>query len=96
MAIINAWSLMTFAKEHGKMQVAPFCNKQTGEAFKSCVFTNSEGTRTFVRFSDNLGELTPKQISKQKEELRVVELDSHNYTLCKQGDSEWEDVDLGL
>ena len=34
--IKNSWSLISFAKSHGKMKVAPFVNKETGEAFKSC------------------------------------------------------------
>ena len=30
--------LIDFAKTHGKMKIAPFINKQTGEHFKSCTF----------------------------------------------------------
>ena len=39
--IKNSWSLISFARAHGKMKVAPFVNKETGEAFKSCAFVNS-------------------------------------------------------
>lgn len=95
--IKNSWSLITFAKSHGKMQVGEFVNKETGETFKSCIFTNpSDDTRTFVAFSSNLGVLSPREIASQKDELQVVELESGNYSLCKAGNNAWEDVDLGL
>ena len=94
--IKNSWSLISFARAHGKMKVAPFVNKETGEPFKSCVFVNSEGATTLVAFSSNLGELTPQQIAEQKDSLQVVELESGTFKLCKQGNSSWEDVDLGL
>lgn len=94
--IKNSWSLLSFARTHGKMKVAPFVNKETGEAFKSCVFIDSEGATTLVAFSSNLGELTPQQIAAKKNSLQVVELETGTYKLCKQGASSWEDVDLGL
>lgn len=95
--IKNSWSLISFAKAHGKMQVAPFVNKETGEPFQSCVFTHPvDNTRVFVAFSSNLGELTPQEIAQQKDELQVVELESGNYKLCKQGSNAWADVDLGI
>ena len=94
--IKNSWSLLSFAREHGRMKVAPFVNKETGEAFKSCAFVDSEGATTLVAFSSNLGELTPQQIAAQKNSLQVVQLESGTFKLCKQGASSWEDVDLGL
>lgn len=94
--IKNSWSLLSFARAHGKMKVAPFINKETGEAFKSCTFVALDGAVTLVAFSSNLGELTPQQIAAQKDSLQVVELESGTFKLCKQGNSSWEDVDLGL
>ena len=94
--IKNSWSLLSFARAHGKMKVAPFVNKETGEAFKSCAFVNSDNDVTLVAFSSNLGELTPQQIKEQKDSLQVVELETGTLKLCKQGNSSWEDVDLGL
>ena len=94
--IKQSWSLLAFAREFGpKMQVGEFANKETGEVFHSCIFTNDEG-RTFVAFSSKMGELTPKDIVAQKNELQVVQLESGNYSLCKVGENTWEDVDLGL
>lgn len=94
--IKNYWSLLSFARAHGRMKVAPFVNKETGEAFKSCAFVSSEGDTTLVAFSSKLGELTPQQIAAQKDNLQVVQLESGSYKLCKQGTSSWADVDLGL
>ena len=95
--IKNSWSLLAFAKSHGKMQVGDFVNKETGEAFKSCIFTNPEdNSRCFVAFSSKMGELSPREIAEQKDSLQVVELESGNYSLCKQGANAWEDVELGI
>ena len=94
--IKNSWSLIAFAKEFGpKMQVGEFVNKETGEDFKSCIFTNGE-TRTFVAFSSKMGPLSPREIAAKKNELQVVQLESGHYSLCKQGENTWEDVDLEL
>ena len=78
------------------MKVAPFVNKETGECFKSCAFLGSDGEITLVAFSSKLGELTPKQIAAQKDDLQVVELESGSLKLCKAGKDSWEDVDLGI
>ena len=95
--IKNSWSLLAFAKSHGKMQVGEFANKETGETFKSCIFTNPEDqSRCFVAFSSKMGELSPKEIAEQKDSLQVVELESGNFSLCKQGVNTWDDVDLGI
>ena len=95
--IKNSWSLLAFAKSHGKMQVGDFVNKETGEAFKSCIFTSPEdNSRCFVAFSSKMGELSPREIAEQKDSLQVVELETGNYSLCKQGANAWEDVELGL
>ena len=94
--IKNSWPLISFAKSHGKMKVAPFVNKETGECFKSCAFLDSKGGITLVAFSSKLGELTPAEIAAQKNDLQVVQLESGTYKLCKAGHDTWEDVDLGL
>ena len=95
--IVNSWSLLAFAKTHGKMQVGEFANKETGESFKSCVFTNPEDqSRCFVAFSSHLGEQSPAEIASRKESLQVVQLESGNYSLCNTGENAWADVDLGI
>lgn len=95
--IKNSWSLIAFAKSHGKMQIGKFVNRETSEEFKSCIFTNPEsGDKCFVAFSSKMGELSPATIAAQKADLQVVELESGNFILCKAGTGSWEDVDLGL
>lgn len=106
--IKNSFSLMSFARSHGKMQVtkpATHINSQTGEEFtaKSCAFTHptekdAQGRAkvTFVAFSRNLGELSPAEIAARKDELQVVEYQNGNFCLCAVGQNAWDDVDLGL
>ena len=95
--IKNSWSLLAFAKSHGKMQVGEFTNGETGDTFKSCIFTNPEdNSRCFVAFSSKMGELSPREIMDQKDSLQIVELESGHYSLCRQGANAWEDVELGL
>lgn len=89
-----SWSLIAFARTHGKMSIAPLVNKDTGEAFKSCAFTDGDNV-TFVNFSSKLGELSSADIVRMKDDLQVVQLNSGTYKLCKTG-STWEEVDLGL
>ena len=93
--IKNSWSLMAFARSHGKMQVGDFVNKDTGEQFKSCIFTNpTDQSRLFVAFSSNLGEMSAKEIADRKDSLQVVELETGTFKLCNVGSNQWEDVML--
>ena len=89
----NCWPLLTFARQHGKMQVGEFVNKETGELFKSCIFTKADGTRTFVAFSTKMGELTPKEIVAMKEELIVEQDEDGNYSLCRNNYRESVNLD---
>ena len=98
--IKNSWSLLSFAREFGpKMQVGKFVNSESGDKFKSCIFTKGD-TRTFVAFSSKLGVLSPREIAAQKDDLQVVLCETKDgddmYSLCHQGQDSWEDVDLGL
>lgn len=94
--IVNSWSLVSFAKMKGNMKIAPFVNSETGERFKSCAFVDAENNVTLCAFSSNLGELTASQIAAQKNDLQVVLLSSGTYKLCKRGEGNWEDVNLGI
>ena len=87
--IKNSWSLISFAKTHGRMKVAPFVNRETGECFKSCAFVSNADVVTLVAFSSKLGELTPAEIAAQKNDLQVVQLESGTYKLCKAGHDTW-------
>ena len=95
-SIKNSWSLISFARQFGKLSVGPCVNHETAEVFQVCAFTNSEGTRTFVSFSSKLGELTPREIAERQHSLQVVQLESGNYKLCAQSESSWQDIELDL
>lgn len=91
--IKSCGSLLQF-KGNRRMQIGAFVNKESGESFKSCIFTDNAGNRCFVAFSSKLGELTAGEIVSRKNELQVVQMPSGNYILCKQGENSWEDVEL--
>lgn len=97
--IVNSWNLIAFARMKGKMQVGQFKNDE-GTEFKSCIFTDNDGNRTFVRFSQNLGEMTPAEIVAKKTDLQVVERMGDDgktrFILSNTGQNNWQDVDLGL
>lgn len=96
--IKNSWSLLAFARSHGRMQVGDFVNGKTGESFKSCIFTDpaNQANKTFVAFSSKMGPLSPKEIAQQADHLQVVELTTGNFSLCREGANAWEDVELGI
>ena len=93
--IKNSWSLVSFAKSHGKMRVGTCSNNTTGEQFQACAFTAPDGNRTFVSFSPKLGALSSAEIVEQKDSLQVVECTTKEgntmYSLCRQGDGVWGD-----
>ncbi len=70
------------------MQVGSFVNKSTGETFKSNIFTDQDGNRIFVPFSQELGELSPSEISQRKDKLEVVMLEDGAYLLQEKHHSE--------
>ena len=100
--IVDSWSLMAFAMSHGKMYVKECAvrndEERLGEIFKMCFFENpNTGKITWVRFSRNLGELTPAEIAARKDSLQVVKLVDGKFSLCKKGlITNAEEVDLGL
>jgi len=90
--IVDSCSLLTFAAGK-RMQVGAFVNKESGDSFKSCIFTDANNNKTFVAFSSKLGELSPREIAAMKHDLQVVTFDTGGHMLCKSG-STWEDVEL--
>lgn len=101
----NSWSLVEFARSHGKMKVTnDLVNSTDGTVFKTCAFeAPGTGAITLVGFSSKLDidtTKTPKEIAmdiaSQKDDLQVVQLESDRYKLCKRGTSSWETVDLGI
>ena len=93
--LVNSWSLVEFARLHGKMQVGEFENRETGEKYKSCIFTDKDGSTIYVSFYSKLGILTPQQIKERKENLNVGLLNTNKYVLYEVWDG-WSDVNIGL
>ena len=92
--IKDSKSFIAFANAFGPTcKLADFTNGTTGECFKSLVFINKKDEKTLVGFSSKLGELSPKDIIAQATTLQVVQLDSGNWYLCKQGGN-YQDIDL--
>lgn len=89
----NSWSLVAFSKQFSEMRVGEFVNSETGETFKSCVFSKGKD-KTFVGFSSKLGELTPDEIEVMKNDLVVVKNDKGKYNLYKSRDNRWKKVNI--
>jgi len=91
--IVKSWSLIDFAKLHGKMQVGEFKNSITGEVFKSCIFTDGCGNVVYVSFYSRLGVLTPQQIKEKRNHLKVGLLNTDKYVLYEKWEG-WSNVNL--
>ena len=73
--IKDSWSLIDFAKSHGKMQVGEFVNQESGEIFKSCIFTNpNDKTRTFVASLLNLVFSHLRRLQRKRMNYRLLSL----------------------
>lgn len=97
----NPFTLLSFAKAHGKMKTVVFTNESTGKDFRCCKFVNPEnGDVTLVSFSRKLGELSPQEITAQKDELMVCDWEKSNgesgYTLYKPGQIGRDELDVDL
>lgn len=95
---VNSWSLTTFARNHGKMKIGSFVNKETGEVFKAPYFVNpTDNSVTMISFSSKLGELSAQEIAQRQHELQVCQYeDMKTLKLCKAGILNGEDVELDL
>lgn len=92
---IKTWSLLDFAREFGpKMQIGIFVNKNTEKKYKKCVFTQNDGSQTYVSFFSQLGEIAPEEISQRKESLKIGMTKDGKYYLHNGDIKMWEDVDL--
>lgn len=90
--IEKSWSLVSFAKEFGTPKIAPCVNHETGECFKSIVFDNN-GELTWCHFGYSTEGMTGKEIIRERESLKVGRTTSGKYTLYKQGENAWEELE---
>lgn len=92
---VENWDLLDFAREYGpRMQVGGFTNAETGVHFTQCIFTQKDGTQTYVMFFSQLGVLSPSEISKRKEGLKVGRTKEGKFFLHDEHIKLWEDVEL--
>ena len=90
--IKKTWSFIAFAKQFGKPKLAPCVNHDTRETFKSLVFDNN-GELTWCHFGYSTAGMTGKEIAAEANNLKVGLNSSGKYTLFKQGENAWEDIE---
>lgn len=95
-AFEHTWELRDFAKKHGRMQIGKYPEVNNRESFWVCQFVNKEGKRTPVRISSRLQGITSKEISEQKDKLKVGQLVNGKFVLFDFRSKKWKDVDLGI
>lgn len=89
--IEKSWSLVAFAKEFGKPKIAKCVNHESGECFKTLVFDDGENL-TWCHFGYSTQEMTPQEIIRERESLKVGRTTNNKYTLYKQGENAWEEL----
>lgn len=93
-SIEKSWSFLGFAKEFGTPKFATCTNKDTGEEFKCLAFEHPQTkTITFCHFGYSTEGMSAKEISANKEILKVGKNTNGNYSLYKQ-ENAWETIEL--
>lgn len=96
--IERSWSFVAFAEEFGTPKLAKCTNKETGEQFE-CVAFEKKNERgeveniTFCHFGYSTEGMSAKQISQQKDSLKVGLNSNGKYSLYKQ-EGAWETIEL--
>lgn len=91
--IEKSWSFMAFAQEMGTPKFAKCTNKETGEMFECLAFENENNELTFCHFGYSTQGMTARDISREKNNLKVGLNSSGKYTLYKQ-ENAWETIEL--
>lgn len=87
----DSWSLVDFARMHGKMKVSTAYNAMfKKDCLDKCMFTTSDGKETIACIANVVKTYTPKMIEENKDKLHIRVLESGHYCLCKDR----VDVDL--
>lgn len=91
----KCWLYTDFIKQFGKVREIKECtNSTTGKQYKACIIYKEKGNILWVGFSTSLGELTLKEISDRKEELKVGLTDKGNYKLYDYKIEPWEIIEF--
>lgn len=89
----KSWSLVGFAKEFGTPKFATCTNKDTGELFNCLAFEAADGELTFCHFGYSTEGITAREISENKDVLKVGLNTNGKYTLYKQ-ENAWATIEL--
>ena len=78
--VVNGWSFIAFCRTHGGYEQGQRTNKKTNEKFDTMQFDDG----VYVGYSSRSFSATPTkaEIIRDKDKLRVVQLESGNYKLC--------------
>lgn len=78
--VVNGWSFLFFCRAHGGFEQGQRTNKDTGVKFDTMQFDDG----VYVGYSSRSFSTTPTkaEIIRDKDRLRVVQLESGNYKLC--------------
>lgn len=92
--IERSWSFVAFAQEFGTPKLAKCVNHETGEEFNAVAFENqSTGELTFCHFGYSTEGMSARDISQQRDNLKVGLNSNGKYSLYKQ-DNAWETIEL--
>lgn len=91
----KVWLLSNFISQYNyTMQVGEF-QKFIGKPYHQCIFTKKDGTQLFVKFSPQLGELSPEEIIKRKDELVIgITISNKLYLHSSTDYTSWTSVNL--
>lgn len=95
-AFKHTWSVVEFAKLHGKMQLGKYPEYNNRESHQVCRFIGADGSYTYVIVSSRMQYITISEIEKQKDRIKVGQLYNGKYVLFDFRWKPWEDVELGL
>lgn len=95
-AFVKTWSIVEFAKKHGKMQLCQAPDKNNRESYLKCRFIKSDGTITYVTVSGRMQSITVKEISENKDRIKIGMLPNGKYVLFDFRWKNWTTVNLDL
>ena len=76
------------------MQLCQAPDKNNRESYLKCRFIKDKEHITYVNVSSRLQYTTPKEITQNKDKIRIGRLPDEKYVLYDFRWKDWEDVDL--
>lgn len=93
-AFVRTWSLVDFAKKHGKMQLGKFPAFNNRESFLMCRFVDCNNKYVYASVSSQMQGITVDEIREGKDRIRVGQLPNGKYVLYDFRFKSWEEVAL--